>query len=316
MMTFSSVVAPANVRSTFQQSPRNGVKIDHFILHHSAAFDVNQVVDEMVSGSRQVSANYVVANDGTAYGIVPEEFRAWTSGSSTDGGAGAAWDTRSITFEVLDQTGAPDWLISPAASDTVARIIADVSARYGIHPQRSAPNQAWTVYGHRELYTIFGASYATACPGGMNLDAITAAAAGIVTAGGNVTPLTNTMEDIMLIVDGGLTATRKAIALVGGPGGVHIFSGDEWNLFKMQHNIPALLGLQTVQPVNDAAWDMLMAIFAPAPVPATPATVATSAPSTADIVAAIQPLLATVGTSLDSVNANVLAIPRYNITKE
>ena len=78
-----------------------------------------------------------------------------------------------------------------------------------------------------------------------------------------ITPLT-TQEDTMLIIDGGLTATRKAIALAGGPGGWHVFSGTEWNLFKMQHNIPALLGLQTVQPVNDAAWDIFATIYAPA----------------------------------------------------
>ena len=180
-MTFSNVVAPGNVRSSSQRSSRNGVTIDHFILHHSAAFDVNQVLGEMVNATKQVSANYVVANDGTAYGVVDEEDRAWTSGSSTDGGRGAAWDRRSITFEILDQTGAPDWTVSAAAQETVARIVADCSRRYGIAPQRVGGDTGWTVYGHRELYTIFGASYSTACPGGLPLDNIAARSAAILT---------------------------------------------------------------------------------------------------------------------------------------
>lgn len=179
-MSFSSLVQPGNIRSSSQRSSRGGAAIDHFILHHSAAFDVNQVLNEMVTGSRQVSANYVVANDGTLYGVVDEEDRAWTSGSTTDGGQGAAWDKRSITFEILDQTGAPDWLISDAAQKTVAAVIADCSKRYGIVPQRAGDDHGWTVYGHRELYTIYGASYSTACPGGLPLDGVTQAAAALL----------------------------------------------------------------------------------------------------------------------------------------
>ena len=189
-MTFSSLVAPGNVRSSPQRSPRNGTAVDHFILHHSAAFDVNQVLNEMVTGSKQVSANYVVANDGTIYGVVDEEDRAWTSGSSTDGGKGAAWDQRSITFEILDQTGAPDWLISPAAEKSVSMIVADYSKRHGITPQRDGSPEAWTVYGHRELYTIYGASYSTACPGGMDLNGITQTSHDILKG----TPMSNVIQ--------------------------------------------------------------------------------------------------------------------------
>jgi hypothetical protein len=194
-MSFSSLVAPGNIHSSAQRSSRGGATIDHFILHHSAAFDAAQVLAEMVSGSKQVSANYVVGNDGTAYGVVDEEDRAWTSGSSTDGGRGAAWDKRSITFEILDMTGAPDWLISPAAQATVAAIIADVSKRHGITPQRAGANTSWTVYGHRELYTIYAASYSTACPGGLPLDSVTQAAAALLNP---VTPTTEKDSEMEL----------------------------------------------------------------------------------------------------------------------
>lgn len=160
-MTFSG--RTNEIRRSDQFSSRQGAAIDHIILHHSAAFDVEVVLGMMVNDTREVSSNYVVANDGTVFGVVDEENRAWTSGSSSDGGKGAAFDRRSITFEVLDQTGAPDWLISGAAQESVAQVIADVANRYGFDINGD------TVLGHRDLYTRFGASYATACPGGMDI---------------------------------------------------------------------------------------------------------------------------------------------------
>jgi len=215
-MTFSSVVAPGNIRSSSQRSSRNGVAIDHFILHHSAAFDVSQVLNEMVNATKQVSANYVVANDGTAYGVVDEEDRAWTSGSSSDGGRGAAWDRRSVTFEILDETGAPDWTISAAAQETVAQIIADCSLRYGIAPQRAGADTGWAVYGHRELYTIFAASYSTACPGGLPLSSVTARAAAILTP----TIKVQQEDDMKIYEDGGPTgpAVNTGKFYAGAPG--------------------------------------------------------------------------------------------------
>lgn len=106
----------------------------------------------MATGSREVSANYVIGNGGEIVGVVPEEFRAWTSGSSS-------WDGRAITVEIVNETGAPDWRISEKAMDAVARLMADVSTRYGFPLDRN------TVVTHQELYSRYGASYPTACPG-------------------------------------------------------------------------------------------------------------------------------------------------------
>ena len=130
-----------------------------------------------------------------------------------------------------------------------------------------------------------------------------------------LTPLNNMEEPVPYIIDGGKTQNRKAIALASWGNGWHVLTGDEWNLIATQIVLPDYGTWPKIFPVNDASWDMLASIFSQ-PITAPPAPITTSAPSTADIVAAIQPLLAAVGTSLDSVNANVLAIPRYNITKE
>lgn len=156
--------------NTSQKSSRQGAKIDTILLHHMAGTDAAGVVGLMESGKRQVSANYAIGRDGHAWGVVPEEERAWTSGASGDGGKGAAWDRRSITFEIADEKAGDPWPISSAAFEKVARMIADMSTRYGIPLNRDH------VIGHRELWTRYRASYPTACPGGLDLDAIVARA--------------------------------------------------------------------------------------------------------------------------------------------
>lgn len=184
-MTFSGYTNI--VRTSRQNSPRNS-KIDMIILHHAASTDANGVVNLMVSGARQVSSNYVVGRDGTLYGVVPEELRAWTSGSSSDGGKGAAYDRRSVTFEVADESYGGSWPISEASYETLAKTIADLHNRYGIPLDRDH------IVGHRELWTRYRASYATACPGGMDIDKVVNMARaklgqGSVPASGGATPV-------------------------------------------------------------------------------------------------------------------------------
>lgn len=141
-----------DVSGNANQFSRRTGNIDRIILHHCASTSLSAVLGMMGTGSREVSANYVIGNKGEIVGVVPEEYRAWTSGS-------AAWDGRAITFEIVNETAAPEWRISSKAFDAVARMLADISARYGIELSRS------TVVTHQELYTIHGSSYATACPG-------------------------------------------------------------------------------------------------------------------------------------------------------
>ncbi len=134
-----------------QYSRRQG-GVDRIILHHCATTSLNSVLQMMATGSREVSANYVIGNGGEIVGVVPEEFRAWTSGSSS-------WDGRAITFEIVNETAAPDWRISDKAMEAVSRMLADISERYGFELNRE------TVVTHQELYSRYDASYPTACPG-------------------------------------------------------------------------------------------------------------------------------------------------------
>ena len=144
------------VRISNQRSSRGGARIDRIILHHQASTNDDATIDLMVSGRKQVSSNYTVSNEGRATLVVPEEYRAWTSSS-------AHWDGRAITFEIENESS-NGWTVSSTAHEKVARICADVAIRYGFPLNRD------TVIGHRELYTRYGASYATACPGSLNMD--------------------------------------------------------------------------------------------------------------------------------------------------
>lgn len=156
------------IRISRQSGPRLGARIDTFLIHHQAGTNDDQVIAAMVSGSRQVSANYTISNEGRLTCVVDEDLRAWTSGSAHDGGKGAAWDRRSITVEIENESGAPDYRISEAAIATAGKLLNDLRSRYPIV----------NVLGHRDLWEKHRASYATFCPGPNTVARILAAAGG------------------------------------------------------------------------------------------------------------------------------------------
>lgn len=162
-MTVSFSKLADRIAESPQRSSRQGAKIDHVILHHQAGTNAAAVIRAMQSGSRQVSANYVVTNEGEVVGVVDEEDRAWTSGSTSDGGKGAAWDRRSITFEIENESAGGTWPVSAKAEQAVAEVLVDLHRRRGLKLDREH------VLGHRDLWTKYKASYPTACPGGLNI---------------------------------------------------------------------------------------------------------------------------------------------------
>lgn len=148
-MTHSALASRAEW--TDDRSGRDGGRIDRFIVHHAATTSLSGVLSLFRPGGRTVSANYAL-KDRELVATVPEEYRAWTSGSYID-------DRRAVTIEVANSEGGDPWPVSDDSFDTLARLIADVAARYGFDITDD------TVLTHQELYTRFGRSYATACPG-------------------------------------------------------------------------------------------------------------------------------------------------------
>lgn len=127
-----------------KSSSRFGVRVRQVVVHHWATTGMAGL-NRLVHSSDKASVNYLILDDGTLISSVPEERRAWTSGSGSV-------DRRSITVEIQNATGAPSWKISAAAMATLTRLSADVAKRYGFSCSRS------TLRGHREFA-------ATACPG-------------------------------------------------------------------------------------------------------------------------------------------------------
>jgi hypothetical protein len=137
---------------TSDSSSRNGGKVDRFIVHHAATTSLAAILALFQPGGRTVSASYALGSDGTLVLAVDEDRRPWTSASE-------GWDGRAVTIEVANSSAGGAWPVSDAAFDKLARLIADVSIRYGF------PINDDTVLTHQELYTRYGDSYPTACPG-------------------------------------------------------------------------------------------------------------------------------------------------------
>lgn len=160
-MTFSGYATRfATAHSNNFEKGRRGTKIDRFVVHHQAGY-TDYTLQMMTSGSRQVSATYVIDGTGAgqAIGVVHEEDTPYTNGSGP-------WNRRSITFEIENQKIGSNIYGRPtdAAHRLTWQIIADAATRYGIEITRN------TVVAHRELYTKFGVGYATACPGDLDVD--------------------------------------------------------------------------------------------------------------------------------------------------
>lgn len=154
-------------------SSRGGTQVDTFIVHHAASGSLEGTLGMMRRGERGgLSATFVVQDDRIVY-VTPIEYRPHTTASE-------AWDARAITVETINsQVGdASGWPISEASYRSLGRIAAWMAATYpGFRLDRNR------VLGHREIYERYGASYATACPGGISVDRVVQEARRIIEGG-------------------------------------------------------------------------------------------------------------------------------------
>lgn len=212
------------IRESGQRSSRTG-PIRYVILHHGATTSDEVMISMMVSGSRQVSAQAVVKDDRRT-GVVPEEYRAWTSSS-------AYWDGHACTIECANES-TNGWTISDASYESMAILLADWSTRYQFPLVRNGVNS--TVFGHSELYRWFGDSYATACPGGMDIDRVVRRANEIKsssTAGGGSQPLFVKEIEMLIVqyrtglfVDGTKSLDYSVWAISNA--GIRMLTSSEW----------------------------------------------------------------------------------------
>lgn len=133
-------------------TPRNRA-VDSIGHHHAATTSLGVALGLFLPGGRTVTPNYCVWED-QIWGIVPEEYRAFTTGSPYD-------DNGAITYEIVNASGDPDWAFSETTLNTVARLDADIVSRYGVRQVHSSPG----FWEHSDIYNWFGRSYPTACAG-------------------------------------------------------------------------------------------------------------------------------------------------------
>lgn len=142
-------------------SARTAGPLNMIVLHHAATASLQAILTLFAPGGRQVSAHRAI-KDGQNVETVPEAKRAWSL-------ADAYWDSRAFTVECANES-TTGWTISAASHETLAQQCASWARRYGFPIVRTGDPKGWTLLGHREVYSIHGGSYATACPGGMDLD--------------------------------------------------------------------------------------------------------------------------------------------------
>ena len=127
----NSALATYSRQPTMNKSNPRTEKISKITIHHWSGViaTAKQGVDYFCSKDcmekRQVSANYVIGNDGSIGMMIPEDRRAWTSSSSWN-------DQRAITIEVSNSSRGGDWPISDAAMKSLIRLCEDICRRNGI----------------------------------------------------------------------------------------------------------------------------------------------------------------------------------------
>ncbi|MDQ0503839.1 N-acetylmuramoyl-L-alanine amidase [Xanthobacter agilis] len=142
-----SPFAPDSVRVTaLAPSPNFGERlrpIDMLLLHYTGMDTAEAAIAELRSPEAQVSAHYVVLEDGGVVQMVPERARAWHAGASEWEGIGDT-NSRAIGIEIVNaghSGGLPPY--PPAQIAAVTALCVDIVARHRI--------RADLVLGHSDV---------------------------------------------------------------------------------------------------------------------------------------------------------------------
>jgi len=201
--TYSDLTTSVNPNLMNSSTDRN--TIDRIVIHHNATTNKDVAMNTwLTTGSAQTSAHYEIA-DGEIIGCVGENFTAWHAG---------VWDMnlRSIGLEHVNNSGAPNWTVSDATMQSSAKLIADICKRYNIPIDRTH------IIKHSEVY-------ATACPGGLDIDKLVSMAKAVSTS---TTTNTTTEEIDMLFPRNSKTGE---ISIIAGAKMIHL-SVTAWAALK------------------------------------------------------------------------------------
>lgn len=125
--------------------------ISKITIHHMAGVMTGKRCAEYHRDSnREASSNFYIGNEGDIVRGIPEDKRAWTSSNREN-------DNISLTIEVSNCSGAPDWKISDKAFNSLIKLCKYLCNKYNI-------NLIWTgdKTGTLTTHNMFSK---TACPG-------------------------------------------------------------------------------------------------------------------------------------------------------
>ena len=112
-----------------------GVPVDMLVLHYTGMPDEASALARLTDPAAEVSAHYLVAEDGAVTRLVPEERRAWHAGVSHWRGQ-SALNGRSIGIEVVNPGHDWGYRDFPALQmGAVSALCRDILSRHPIPPQ-------------------------------------------------------------------------------------------------------------------------------------------------------------------------------------
>jgi len=109
------------------------------VIHYTAMASAQAACDTLCDPQKQVSAHYVVAEDGQITALVPEDLRAWHAGAGRWGGVTDV-NSHSIGIELANNGTSP---FAAPLMDALCDLLAGIMQRWDIRPER--------VIGHSDM---------------------------------------------------------------------------------------------------------------------------------------------------------------------
>ena len=113
---------------------RDGLRPELVVLHYTAMATAEAALDRLCDPASEVSAHYLIAEDGRAFALVDEEQRAWHAGAGSWAGRGDV-NSRSIGIELANAgplAGLPPFPEPQMAA--LERLLDGILARWSIAP--------------------------------------------------------------------------------------------------------------------------------------------------------------------------------------
>lgn len=104
---------------------------DLIVLHYTAMQSAKEALERLCSPEHEVSAHYLIAENGAIYQLVDEAERAWHAGAGSWGGVDDV-NSASIGIELSNPGNAP---FSAPLMQGLEKLLGDIQARHHIAPE-------------------------------------------------------------------------------------------------------------------------------------------------------------------------------------